>query len=120
MGLLLLNSRIAFRSQLLRFGVVWGHRFSSFSFVFLMFFNDFRSWTVLGGLGWSWSLLGRSWVVLGRSWGALGASWGALGSPWVALGVLLGCSGGSWGSYFAPLGASFHDLYVDRSASIRW
>ena len=93
MGLLLLNSRIAFRSQLLRFGVVWGHRFSSFSLVFLMFFNDFRSWTVLGGLGWSWLLLGRSWVVLGRSWVALGRSWVALGPSWEALGALLGRSG---------------------------
>ena len=94
MGLLLLNSRIAFRFQSLRFGVVWGHCFRWFSLCFSMIFALGRSWAVLGGLG-------RSWVALGSSWGGLGSLLGGLESLLGGLGSLLGRPGAvlerSWG-----------------------
>ena len=45
------------------------------------FFQAF-TWAeaILGGLGWSWSLLGRSWGGLGSLLGALGSLLGALRS----------------------------------------
>ena len=68
--------------------MVFGVRGVAASLYFVMFYYDFRSWALLGGLGRSWVLLGRFGSLLC----SLGSLLGGLGPLLGGLGAILGRS----------------------------